>query len=787
MARYPYRINIFGVKNRNKSNSFKGNNNIYADASEYGPPWIEANESACIRGEREEGARLIGYDGDELNADREQRINNCTALLRRFLVIGIIIILIAVAFQATIVSVSAQDEEEKRTLSLGFIEKINSLNPFLGLYDAAYVYYGLVYSYMTWADEDVQLAPNLATSWWFMDGQTAASMGQDFSNEAFGPYSNPDDWPRASIWEYNLTENIFWSDGEPLTAEDIEWTINLQIGENFQTFWAFQPTTRWIIHCEAVDDLTIRIFYGDLLTGEPFSAAFGYSVPIPILAKHIYEDYSVANMGFDWDGTPVVGLGPFTGTDKIKKEFIAGEIITLVKNEYYNFLDDDGIRKGLGAAFNRTVEIDELLIKFFTDENTLQLAVISGDIDATEIDPVTYLGWNDPGYDKPDWLNVVKTFSCTGYTKNTAINAYREASGDANPLRLDPAVKRAMLIMTNKSYMLDQVFKGLGITGVSLIATPAWPDWWWEPGDELSTFNVTDGDGQVIYSYTKPMKEVIEYDIELANEILNVSGYDQWSGGEFGQGHRIAGDLAGERMEHIFDFSPSAIVGKDLEFSILVMLDYQDKQIAKILIEDWKKIGVATTDKVVSYAIWAKELYAYTYEIANTYWSGDIDPNYLCYITSSYALFSWNDFGINSPVYDSLLHNQSQAYNLTERKYWVDECIKWQYLSGSVISTIIPETCFAFSEERWTNWGDWENHSGFAIDHFWGDPPFSYNVKYIGEESEPMGILVYIVAIGILIAAVAAVAAMKIRRKKMEKLWDQEDKLDEGDTAEKET
>jgi len=105
-------------------------------------------------------------------------------------------------------SVFAQDELNE--LKIGSIEGIDSASPFVGIYDISHFYYGLVYDYLICPDEDMNPSPNLANSWWYLDGPTAYSLGQDFSTFIF---NNPADWPLGSIWEFNITENVYWNDG----------------------------------------------------------------------------------------------------------------------------------------------------------------------------------------------------------------------------------------------------------------------------------------------------------------------------------------------------------------------------------------------------------------------------------------------------------------------------------------------------------------------------------------------------------------------------------------------
>jgi len=638
--------------------------------------------------------------------------------------------LLTIAFFVSILpansNVNAQLSE--KVLSIGFIESIDSANPYLGIQGTSYIFYGMIYDYLICPDEDMEPRPNLASSWWYMDGQTAAILGQDFSGFI---YPNPADWPLGSIWEYNITQNVFWNDGEPFTAYDVEWTINVQIGDDFYSYWAYQPYTLWIEHAEAVNDYKVRIFFSERSTKLPVPISWGENLCIPIMPKHIFESRPSTYLAYDWDGVPAIGTGPFMGTANLRQEVIAGEFVTLVKNPYYDFIDPaDGIRKGLGGTFNRVVEIDKILMRFFSEEATLSLAVRTGVVDTARISTATYLQWlSDPSL--PDTLNLVSILPPNGYSKEISINAYADAPGILNPLRLDPAVQRAAALATNKSFIIDQVYKGLGVPGVGLIS-PVWPDWYWAPGDETSWFNLTDGNGDIIPagSYSKPMKDVMEFDLDLANDILDAAGY-VWTG-EVGNSVREAGPLVGERMQHLFGMIPAAIEGETLEFEMVI--DYtnqEDRQIGIYVSSEWKNIGIDAYPLYVDDPTWAQLIYSYTYNTMLTYWSGDIDPNYLLYIPTSYALFGWNEFGTNSAEYDLLYLMQAFAMDSSEREFLVDECIKWQYLSGSIITTVYPKFCYAYSEERWTNWSDWNMHPGMSLDAFWGENPLWYSLRSV--------------------------------------------------------
>ncbi|HDP96111.1 MAG TPA: hypothetical protein ENN25_00235, partial [Euryarchaeota archaeon] len=274
-------------------------------------------------------------------------------------------------------------------------------------------------------------------------------------------------------------------------------------------------------------------------------------------------------------------------------------------------------------------------------------------------------------------------------------------------------------------------------------------------------------EGNVLYQYTKPLRDVMSYDVETANAILDSAGY-YWSGEE-GASARVAGEIVGERMNRLFGIPREGVVGQFLSFEVIT--DYtnqKDRQIAQYMEQEWVKTGIEATPRYVDQAQWMAIVYTYNFDVQLTYWSGDVDPNYLCYITTSYALYGWNDFGVCSEEYDNLYINQTMAFDYESRKHWVDECSKWQYLSGSVLATVYPEYCFGFNNATWTNWGNWTEHPGLVLNHFWGDPPLYLQLQYSGEEdSDYMAEIAFGTVIAVIAISAILISTMRKRRNRL--------------------
>ena len=86
-------------------------------------------------------------------------------------------------------------------LRIGTLEGIDSLNPFVGFNQDSYSTWLYVYPSLVQYDlHTYRFIPNFATSW-----QTS---------------------PNGLTWTFHLAPNAKWSDGKPLTAADVAWTVN---------------------------------------------------------------------------------------------------------------------------------------------------------------------------------------------------------------------------------------------------------------------------------------------------------------------------------------------------------------------------------------------------------------------------------------------------------------------------------------------------------------------------------------------------------------------------------
>lgn len=167
----------------------------------------------------------------------------------------------------------------------------------------------------------------------------------------------------ATEFTLTLKDGLMWDDGEPITADDVVFTMQVLVDENQNVpyssygFIDGQP-----VQAEKVDDRTVKLILPKSSAGFLGGLSQVYCIP-----KHIYE--GVENIGdSDLNNNPV-GCGPFKFD-----EYKSGEYIRVVKNDKW---------------FN-DVNLDSITFRIIKDANSANAALASGDLDARLISADEY-------------------------------------------------------------------------------------------------------------------------------------------------------------------------------------------------------------------------------------------------------------------------------------------------------------------------------------------------------------------------------------------------------------
>ncbi len=158
------------------------------------------------------------------------------------------------------------------------------------------------------------------------------------------------------VFDIRLKEDIYWSDGERITADDVIFTV-----ETIQDP-AFKSTLRqlWVgVGTEKLSDLEVRF-----ILDSP-SSIFIENLTLKIIPRHIWKDIPSREFPLSIHISPV-GSGPYRQRDI--RETSAGEIKSVLfeRNPHY---------------FGKTPYIDNIMMIFFESEEALLRAKVKGEID----------------------------------------------------------------------------------------------------------------------------------------------------------------------------------------------------------------------------------------------------------------------------------------------------------------------------------------------------------------------------------------------------------------------
>ena len=327
------------------------------------------------------------------------------------------------------------------TLTVGLLQDVDSPNVTVGYTVAAYELWNLQYATLTdKAADDFATIPGLAESW-----------------------EGSDD---GLTYTYTLREGLKWSDGEPLTADDVAWTINTSRDQE----WTNHFATTANLTATAVDDTTLTVV----------SAVPDPKLPtldVYIVPRHIWEPQAgtVDDLAA-YDALDGVGSGPFTLTERK-----ANQSWTMTANPNY--------WKGKAA-------IDQVVFRVFSDGDAMVTALKSGEIDVAHLVPAQSFE------DLKSEDGIVTVAGAQGGFTELAMNGMAGGLGDGHPALQDIEVRHAIAHAIDRQSLFDRVVKGQGemldTLGVS-------PDPEWTP--------------------KIPADQQLNYDPDRANQMLDDAGY----------------------------------------------------------------------------------------------------------------------------------------------------------------------------------------------------------------------------------------------------------------------
>ena len=241
----------------------------------------------------------------------------------------------------------------------------------------------------------------------------------------------------GTTWTYHIRDKATWSDGKPVTADDVVWTYEA-VMNNKALQVANGESVGNIEKVNAVDEKTVEIH-----TTAPTPLHPGI---LPIVPKHIWESIDKPAEYANTEG--VVGSGPF-----IIEDYQQGVSITLKSNPHY---------------WRGKTGVDKLNIIGFKNDDAAVLALRNGEIDMKG-------GLSSAQFDSLKSVKGIKDYRVTSkHFFNLTINGGwktvdGKSFGTENPVLHDQAFRRAIGQAIDRKVLLDRVINGLGSQGPTIL------------------------------------------------------------------------------------------------------------------------------------------------------------------------------------------------------------------------------------------------------------------------------------------------------------------------------
>jgi len=273
----------------------------------------------------------------------------------------------------------------------------------------------------------------------------------------------------GEVYEFYLKENIFWSDGEPLTVDDVVFTIetiqNPEINSPLRVNWLG-------VEVEKISDQALRFKLRNP------SAVFLENCTVKIISKHIWKDISPQNFPLTTYNLKPIGSGPY----KLKKLS----------------QDEQGSLKSLDLEINpkyfgKTPNLNQVSFYFFDSEEQLIAAANSGKIKGLSVKHSK----NDQLLKNTEFqqylLSLPRYFAVFFNLGNSKVLSEKE-------------VRLALDYGTNKEGILKEVLGNRG----KIVDSPILPE---------------------IYGFEKP-SEIYEFNPERAKEMLESTDFLETENGK---------------------------------------------------------------------------------------------------------------------------------------------------------------------------------------------------------------------------------------------------------------
>lgn len=306
-------------------------------------------------------------------------------------------------------------------LRVGWPGSPDSLNPGIGLLTESYTIWGLTYDTLIDLNFDGTFKPNLAES-----------------------YESSED---GLTWTFHLRPDTKFHDGQPLTAQDVLFSLNFY--QEHTDFPFLNSYTSYFDTITAPDEQTVVLTLTEAIPNLEIQV-----LSLFILPEHIWQAHSQGNAAAEFENLETIGSGPFKMVEYKQNEFVH-----LAANKEH---------------FLYPPKIDEVIFQTFANEDALVQALQTGQVDLiTEMPNTAY-----PILRNAENVQVVNGTPLSPSVRDIIFNQVlpencpsEEEGGvcTGHPALLDRNVRLALAQATDKAKIIDVALLGLGTPGRTLV------------------------------------------------------------------------------------------------------------------------------------------------------------------------------------------------------------------------------------------------------------------------------------------------------------------------------
>jgi len=282
-------------------------------------------------------------------------------------------------------------------------------------------------------------------------------------------------------YEFTLKNNIFWHDGQPLTVDDVIFTIKTIQNSDYKS----PLRANWIdVDAQKLSDNSFR-----LVLRSPYNS-FLENCTLKIIPKHIWQNISPENFTLSSYNLQPIGSGPFqfVSLDQTNSGFI--KTLNLKSNRKY---------------YSHPSFISDLSFQFFEDKNNLTKSanakMINGftlsafDNNEKDAEKQVRQGWGSQKFD-------TYSFSLPRYFAVFFNNQKSSMFSDKN-------LRDALIYATNKDEFIQRISSETKVN-TEKVDSPILPNF---------------------YDY-QPPTAVYGFDLDKANALLDKSGFKKNEAGQ---------------------------------------------------------------------------------------------------------------------------------------------------------------------------------------------------------------------------------------------------------------